>query len=654
MGGSLFLLTLAGAAALAAPAQSPAGSARPATEMEPLLARIAQCDWAACRPEQAQFTQLVQDCLASPEIVRQIEARLLRFLQSDATVSGKDFAFRELGLIASDASVPWLASLLTRDDIAETARLTLARIPGPAASEALRNAFDKTSGRIRIGIINSLGQRRDPDAVTLLAALISPADPAVAEAAGGALSKIADRPALDALSAARARTSGVLRQRLSEAYFECAGHFVARGENEPAVKVYRELTAPVEPPTLRLRALAGLAAAEGPRAAPVLLAAVESRDSREQASAIRLLGGIPGADITGRLMECYSRLAPAGQVRLLTALAERGDASSVPLLLKAVRSASAPVQAAALGGLGKLGDQSSLMVLAEAAAAGTGVQQAAARAGLVSLRGPAVDAALIEGIGSSAGKVRYELIIAAGGRGTAGAADAIAKMLPDKDPDAQREALRALRNIAGLPQVPALLDALMKAPAPSEGREAAQTLAVVVKRVQPSQIGAVLTAYQSTSSLQPRLGLLEVMGHSSRAEALPVLRASIHDSNVEVVRAGILALSEWNDPAPLADLFAIAKTGPTPTLRILALRGYLRVIAARSHRSNAESARMLAEAMPLATDVAEKRMVLALLPSFPCPESLEVARSAMNDQAVKEEANAAANRVEQLWRRAAR
>jgi hypothetical protein len=49
--------------------------------------------------------------------------------------------------------------------------------------------------------------------------------------------------------------------------------------------------------------------------------------------------------------------------------------------------------------------------------------------------------------------------------------------------------------------------------------------------------------------------------------------------------------------------------------------------------------------MDLATDPAEKRAVLALLPSYPCQESLEIAQRYLQDPNVATEAQAAANRL---------
>ena len=130
------------------------------------------------------------------------------------------------------------------------------------------------------------------------------------------------------------------------------------------------------------------------------------------------------------------------------------------------------------------------------------------------------------------------------------------------------------------------------------------------------------------------------MGQISVGEALPVLRKGLKDPAPEIVRASILALSEWSDPAPIPDLVAVATSG-TEAQQILALRGYLKLMALPSQRPIAESVKILTEAMRLAKQPTEKKAVLSLLPMYPTKESLQLAEAAVNDQAVAQEARAA-------------
>ena len=179
-------------------------------------------------------------------------------------------------------------------------------------------------------------------------------------------------------------------------------------------------------------------------AVPALTAELNSQSSEVQAAAIRLLSGIPGPKITTLLVEQFPKLPPPGQVRMLAALADRGDASATPLFVASLKNPD--VRAAALSGLGKLGDASSINVLAEAAATSQGAEQTSARTSLYGLRGPAIDKAIVSALESASGKTKVELIMAAGERGISPAADLLIKAVDEKDPDIHREALTSIEK----------------------------------------------------------------------------------------------------------------------------------------------------------------------------------------------------------------
>jgi hypothetical protein len=195
---------------------------------------------------------------------------------------------------------------------------------------------------------------------------------------------------------------------------------------------------------------------------------------------------------------------------------------------------------------------------------------------------------------------------------------------------------------------------------------------------------AVLSAYRTATVREARLALLDVMGQTSSPAALPLLTGTMKEPDAELARGAILALSAWDDPAPLADLLGLAKSaqrpaGPEPVragapqgpppgsqapavggggggrgrrqavsnLQVLALRGALKLMVLQSERSAAESARLLGESMGLASLTADKLSILSLLPYFPSQESLEIAQTATTDPAVANEAKVAVAQVQE-------
>ena len=79
--------------------------------------------------------------------------------------------------------MPALAALLTDPAISHTARMALEVMPYPTAGAALREAAGKTVGLTRSGLIDSLGERREAEAVPMLAAALG--DDGLAGASSG-------------------------------------------------------------------------------------------------------------------------------------------------------------------------------------------------------------------------------------------------------------------------------------------------------------------------------------------------------------------------------------------------------------------------------------------------------------------------------------
>src|SRR4029079_13467463 len=93
-------------------------------------------------------------------------------LQSEISRDAKGFVCRMLTIIGGGASVPALAGLLTDEYLSHMARYALERNPVPEAAQALRAALPKLSGKLKIGVISSIGSRRDASAVAALGGLL--------------------------------------------------------------------------------------------------------------------------------------------------------------------------------------------------------------------------------------------------------------------------------------------------------------------------------------------------------------------------------------------------------------------------------------------------------------------------------------------------
>jgi hypothetical protein len=187
-----------------------------------------------------------------------------------------------------------------------------------------------------------------------------------------------------------------------------------------------------------------------------------------------------------------------------------------------------------------------------------------------------------------------------------------------------------------------MLGRLVKVSIDSERREWERTIAASIRRAKD----AGLPVYEPEAAVESRISLLNIYSAVGNAAALPPIREALGDSAPEIRRAALNALSNWPTPEPLADLLALARTAGDPARQTLALRGYLRLLGLPSGRPPSETAMLLKTAMAAATRAEEKRTVLALAQRLPCPESLAVARAALDDPQVRAEAQLAVTALE--------
>jgi hypothetical protein len=191
-----------------------------------------------------------------------LEIRMAALLKTDLSRAAKDFLCRQLMVIGTAASVPALAELLAEPDHSHMARYALERIPAPEAVRALRAALPKLSGKVKIGVIGSLGVRRDQASLPALAALLDDADDAMVRAAALALGNIGTRQAAQAL--AQARPSGVeTKWAITDAALASAETLLADGNQADALAVYQRLAGTGQPKHVRLAATRGMLACAG-------------------------------------------------------------------------------------------------------------------------------------------------------------------------------------------------------------------------------------------------------------------------------------------------------------------------------------------------------------------------------------------------------
>jgi HEAT repeat protein len=188
-----------------------------------------------------------------------LENRLITALKGDLSRDGHGYVCRKLTIVGTAACVPALAGQLGNKDQSHMARYALERINAPEAGAALRESLGTVNGNQKIGVISSLGSRRETTAVAPLGKLLRADDPAIARAAALALGSIATAEAAAALQAALPTANGD-RQFVIDALLSCAEALLRSDKPAEATALYSSLSGEQQPRLVRLAATRGLLA----------------------------------------------------------------------------------------------------------------------------------------------------------------------------------------------------------------------------------------------------------------------------------------------------------------------------------------------------------------------------------------------------------
>ncbi len=227
-------------------------------DLEQALKDMSSYKFGQSRKSLVAIGNFVRDSYNKPAEREQLRKRLAGFLSSDATPDSKRFASEQLSIIGTAEEVPALAKLLTYEELSHPARIALERIPDAAAEDALRDSLSKTKGKLLIGAINSLGERREEASAAALLAFLNNSDEEVAGAAAAALGKIGGREGVRALVAARPTASPKVHATIADALLACAERLLKNGREEAARRIYEGLASPDEARQVQEAARRGL------------------------------------------------------------------------------------------------------------------------------------------------------------------------------------------------------------------------------------------------------------------------------------------------------------------------------------------------------------------------------------------------------------
>lgn len=574
----------------------------------------------------------IQD--AKPTLYPQIEARLITVLETpEATMPGKQFACQMLRLVGSAKCVSAVGKLLADDKLSHAARNVLLGVPDPAAAGALRAALGQTQGKLRTGIIDTIGDRGDKASLETVAALLKGADDATANSTLNAVGKIGGAQAADVLDRAKAGVAS--KDAWAHAYLRCAASLGAGGSSSRAEKMYLTLFEGDYPSSIRAAALPGLAQTQKEKAVPIIVKTLSSDDAMMRRAAAAEVASVPGNAATRALARALSNLTAENKAALLGMLAIRGDAEgATDIVNKLAADENEMVRQAAIKALGRLGSAASIPVLTAVLKQG-GATASDANRSLVELQGKGVVEAMMKQADAGDVALRETMLKILADRGQAEALPLFRKALNDPDAKIRQAALKTIAATGTREDMVRLVEVLVAGKNDSERAGIAGAISDIGLRMSDTSTRCepVLQGFAqaSPSSKASLLGVLASLGGD---KALDAARASL-SGDAEVRKAAIHALADWPDPAPMPELLNLARGGTEQSEQILALRGYIRLAGLLTGNVRLKAYR---DAMSVAVRPEEKWLVLAGLTEVPQVDSLKMVEASLSETALQREA----------------
>ncbi|MFC1671694.1 HEAT repeat domain-containing protein, partial [Planctomycetota bacterium] len=251
-----------------------------------------------------------------------------------------------------------------------------------------------------------------------------------------------------------------------------------------------------------------------------------------------------------------------------------------------------------------------------------GDEAAAAIAGAIAGAGPAGKTALVG-------------VLAA--RGAAAHSDIVLATAADKDESVRLASIEALGALVDDTTLPGLVGLLAKAGTNAERNAAEGAARAACLRINdPEKSAPPVAGALDGASPAAQCALLRILGKIGGPKALEAARGLVKSDNAEVQGISTKVLAGWPTPEALDTLLEIAKTASTDDQKLLAHKGYVRLLDVPVKERTPEKAVELHKAgLEAAIRPDEKKLLLAGLGRIKHIESLKAATPYFEDEALQ-------------------
>ncbi len=545
-------------------------------------------------------------------------------LESHPASEEASFLIARLQIAGRGESIGLLSRFLADERLCEPAAQAMMAIR-EGAEKGFLSALPEAKGRCRITVINCLGELRSRDAVELLLKDAFADDLGIRMASLFALANIGD-PRADQVLTTRAVREPEKDEATSNALL-FARRQIQAGNAARAISICNELYASrgsVGESHFRSAALDLIVQARGESALDNLVGAMADSSKQVRVAALNYASRISGEAGTGRWVAALKTARPEVRTEIVSMLGARGDKSAYPAVADAVNDADGSVRAAAIGAAVSLKKAESVPVLlAHLERMGDPEDVAAVRKALDQLPSAQVIGPAVESLPRLTPPACVAMTDLLAKYGPAVPSEPIVALARSRQGAVRLAALKALGPIAREGEQSELIALLLSSETEAERSAAQRSLASVCSRIgDPEKRADMLLKAYATAGLEVRGLLLRTIGRVGGSKALATVAGETQSKSADLRDEAVRALADWPTIDAYDKLLTVAQSREQLYLRVLALRGCVRVVES-SQIDPVYAARFHEKTLASAERVDEKRLVIGALANLPTPEALK-------------------------------
>ena len=443
-------------------------------------------------------------------------------------------------------------------------------------------------------------------------------DEKVAYAAASSLSKIANKDAIEALSAIISKPSSPLYVKAGQCLIDIAQAKASDNTQEAGNifnNIFENTADSPETTSIRIAAINGIIECNPEKASTEIVKFIKDENPKIRSTAV-MGARMASSDAPAKALSAIlSDLKPDTQIQVLGLIGDRKDISAINQVKNTLNSNEESVRLASIETMSKLGDTESAKLLFDKAVNGMGTEKQAAHQGLVQMDGTNVEVLINANSRTGETPSRVEAIRIIGQRGMKEASENLLAIATEDNEQTSAAAFEALSNIADTSSIPTLVELISQAKSERARRSGIATLKAILTKAEDKDATAQIVIDQmNKSNSEVKTALLTSLNSLGGSKALAAVIEATKSSDETTKDSAIRTLCDWPDYEATKTLFEIASNSETSLAHhVLSIRAIARLIESANFVSLEERVALALSTYDIARRTEEKGQIIATM-----------------------------------------